>query len=155
MAPKKLGEDSPPWLKTSTHQAFIPFDRDRGFRNVTGDSGPSPKSVTIKRNPRSRSNGIVGHVRPEIAVTMVQNTQFGVGGNSPSPACAGKCRITGSWCAPLIQVLALYRQVGRCWVIPVRIAQDVCASGSIEGSIELFLQIRYYDKYMIIRVIYL
>jgi len=63
-------------LKTSTYQAFIPFDRDRGFRIVTGDSGPSPKSVTIKRNGRSRSNGIVGHVPPEFAVTMVRNTQL-------------------------------------------------------------------------------
>ena len=61
-------------MKTSTHQAFIAFDRDHGFRNLTDDSGPSPNSVTIKRNPRSRSNGIVGHVRPEIAVTMVRNT---------------------------------------------------------------------------------
>ena len=42
---------------------------------VTGDSGPNPKSVTIKRNCRSRSNGNVGHVRPEITVTMVRNTQ--------------------------------------------------------------------------------
>ena len=62
-------------MKTSTHQAFIPFDRDRRFRIVTGDSGPNPKSVTIKRNCRSRSNGNVGHVRPEITVTMVRNTQ--------------------------------------------------------------------------------
>jgi hypothetical protein len=61
-------------LKTSTHQAFIPFDRDRDFRIVTDDSGPSPKSVTIKRNPRSASSGIAGHVRPEIAVTIVRNT---------------------------------------------------------------------------------
>ena len=61
-------------MKTSTNQAFIAFDRDRRFRNLTDDSGPSPKSVTIKRNPRSRSNRIVGHVRPEIAVTMVRNT---------------------------------------------------------------------------------
>ena len=43
---------------------------------VTNDSGPSPKSVTIKRNCRSRSNGIVGHVQPEIAVTMVRNTHI-------------------------------------------------------------------------------
>jgi hypothetical protein len=61
-------------LKTSTYQAFVPFDRDRGFRIVTGDSGLSPKSVTIDRNCRSRSNGIVGHVRPEIPVTMVRNS---------------------------------------------------------------------------------
>ncbi len=63
-------------MKTSTNQAFIAFDRDRRFRNLTDVSGPSPKSVTIKRNPRSRSNGIVGHVPPEIAVTMVRNTQL-------------------------------------------------------------------------------
>ena len=43
---------------------------------MTDDSGPSPKSVTIKRNPRSASSGIAGHVRPEIAVTMVRNTQL-------------------------------------------------------------------------------
>ena len=75
---KKLGEDSPPWLKTSTNRAFIPFDRDRTFRIMTDDSGLSPKSVTIKRNPRSQSNGIVGHVRPEIAVTMVRNTHHSI-----------------------------------------------------------------------------
>jgi len=46
---------------------------------VTGDSGASPKSVTIKRNGRSRSNGIVGHVPPEFAVTMVRNTQMTAG----------------------------------------------------------------------------
>ena len=51
------------------------FDRDRRFRNVTGDFEPNPKSVTIKRNCRSRSNGNVGHVRPEITVTMVRSTQ--------------------------------------------------------------------------------
>jgi hypothetical protein len=71
---EKIGEDSPQSLKTSTHQAFIPFDRDHGFRIVTDDSGPHPKSVTIKRNCRSPSNGIVGHVRPETTVTMVRNT---------------------------------------------------------------------------------
>jgi hypothetical protein len=32
---------------------------------VTGDSGEIPKSVTMRRNPRSRSTGIDGHVAPE------------------------------------------------------------------------------------------
>jgi hypothetical protein len=62
-------------LKTSTNQAFIPFDRDRRFRIVTDDSGLCPKSVTFVRNLRSPSSGIAGHVRPEYAVTLVRNTQ--------------------------------------------------------------------------------
>lgn len=45
-----------------------------GSRIMVDDSGFSPKSVSIKRNPRSASSGIAGHVRPEIAVTMARNT---------------------------------------------------------------------------------
>ena len=41
---------------------------------MTADSGPSPKSVTFSRNRRSRCSGILGHVRPERAVTLVRNT---------------------------------------------------------------------------------
>ena len=62
-------------MKTSTNQAFIPFDRDRRFRIVTDDSALCPKSVTFVRNLRSPSSGIAGHVRPENAVTLVRNTQ--------------------------------------------------------------------------------
>jgi hypothetical protein len=65
-------------LKTSTNPAFIPFDRDRGFRIVTDDSGPNPKSVTIVRNPRSASSGIVGHDQTETVVTMLRNTHWAI-----------------------------------------------------------------------------
>jgi hypothetical protein len=71
---KKIGEDNPSQLKTSTNQAFIPFETDRRFRNVTANSGLRPKSVTFARNPRSVSSGIVGQFQPEIAVTFVRNT---------------------------------------------------------------------------------
>lgn len=67
---------NPPQLKSSANRGSIPFDRDQGSRNVTGDSGPSPKSVTFGRNPRSRCSGIAGHVRPEYTVTLVRNTQL-------------------------------------------------------------------------------
>jgi len=60
---------------------------------VTGDSGIvidrsghpqkpvtfSPESpVTFGRNRRSRWTGILGHDRPESAVTMLQNTQLAI-----------------------------------------------------------------------------
>jgi hypothetical protein len=43
---------------------------------VTDDSGITRKSVTFVRNGRSRCAGISGHVRPESAVTLIQNTQL-------------------------------------------------------------------------------
>jgi hypothetical protein len=41
---------------------------------VTADSGKSGKSVTFARNDRSRSIGMLGHVRPESSVTLGRNT---------------------------------------------------------------------------------
>jgi hypothetical protein len=43
---------------------------------VTTDSGRSPKSVTMKRNERSRSSGISGHDQAERAVTLGRNTHL-------------------------------------------------------------------------------
>jgi hypothetical protein len=42
---------------------------------VTADSGKPGKSVTFARNDRSRSIGMLGHVRPESSVTLGRNTQ--------------------------------------------------------------------------------
>jgi len=41
-------------LKFQRNPADIPVERDRAFRIVTDDSGHCPKSVTFKRNQRSR-----------------------------------------------------------------------------------------------------
>jgi hypothetical protein len=41
---------------------------------VTADSGKPGKSVTFARNDRSRSIGMLGHVRPESSVTLGRNT---------------------------------------------------------------------------------
>ena len=43
---------------------------------VTADSGHQGNSVTFARNRRSRSSGIIGHVRPESAVTLARNTHY-------------------------------------------------------------------------------
>jgi parallel beta-helix repeat protein len=96
-------------LKTSTNQAFIPFDRDRRFRIVTDDSGLCPKSVTFVRNLRSPSSGIAGHVRPEYAVTLVRNTHTALGislGNASNSVLAGN-RI-GSLTAPSGATYGIY-----------------------------------------------
>lgn len=81
---EKIREDSPSELKTSTNQAFIPLDRDRRFRNVTGDSGQNQKSVTIKtetsvtfvRKSRSPWSGIrkIGRT-PKVGQTRAQNEE--------------------------------------------------------------------------------
>jgi hypothetical protein len=41
---------------------------------VTAYSGKPENSVTFDRNHRSRSIGIIGHVRPESPVTLLRNT---------------------------------------------------------------------------------
>lgn len=53
----------------ATSHAAVP---DSGI--VNGDSGHSPKSVTIDRNPCSRQIGIVVHDPPESPVTVDRNT---------------------------------------------------------------------------------
>ena len=73
---EKIGEDNPHQLKTSTNPAFIPFDRDHGFRDrdqrfrakpTIGHVRPE-SPVSFLRNRRSRSSGNRGHDRPEYAV---------------------------------------------------------------------------------------
>jgi hypothetical protein len=50
--------------------------RDRGFRlHPKIDHVQSESPVTLQRNDRSCSIGIVGHIPPETAVTLVRNTQ--------------------------------------------------------------------------------
>jgi hypothetical protein len=97
LAPEKIGEDSQTVDKTSARRASIPLDSDRRFRTVTADSGPSPKSVTFSPNRRSRCSGILGHVRPESAVTLVRNMQIGrAGPGQLDPTCAdAQCRPDG------------------------------------------------------------
>ena len=58
-------------------QGSIPGEADRPFRIVTDDSGHGRKSVTFRRNERSRSTGTAGHVHPESVVTRARNTHMG------------------------------------------------------------------------------
>jgi hypothetical protein len=63
---EKIGEDNPHQLKTSTNPAFIPFDRDHGFRDRDRRFRAKPEighdqtesSVTFDRKSRSRWSGI-------------------------------------------------------------------------------------------------
>src|SRR5579859_48907 len=72
---EKIAENNPQQLKTSTQQAFLPFDRDRRFRDRDRQFRAKPEighdqtelPVTIKRKRRSRSSGNHGHDGPEYA----------------------------------------------------------------------------------------
>src|SRR5579859_7577492 len=75
---EKIAENNPQQLKTSTQQAFLPFDRDRRFRDRDRQFRAKPEighdqtelPVTIKRKRRSRSSGNHGHDGPEYAVVF-------------------------------------------------------------------------------------
>jgi hypothetical protein len=89
--------------------------------NVTAHSGSSRKSVTFKRNPRSRSPGTTGHVQAESAVTIARNTQPGSGQLSER----GIVGVSRAPCAPIAVVIQVRIEVAGCVVHQVHWVLDL------------------------------